>query len=388
MKVLQIGISGAVLVALASCSTLGSNGQSIDYGAAAKQVSTLDVPPDLTAPGIDDRYKIPQGKSDASGAADGVATYSDYSRGGVGKNAVTSAVLPDVEGVRLEREGTKYWLVVNDNAENVWSVVKAFWQEIGLVIKNEDLAAGVMETDWEENRAKIPKGAVRNVLGNLFGNAYSIGERDQYLTLLVSNKKKSERQKDGEVTEVHITHSGLVQVFSSDMSTFRWQSRANDPELEAIMLQRLMVRFGASEMQAASAVAATNPAATAAPISSTEPPGAVSLRELPDGSVTIVMKDAFDRAWRKVGLAIEDSGLAVEDKDRDKGVYFLRPVKIERSWWDRMKFWRGDPEAKKRYRIIVKDGGTACEISVADQDGANNAVTKQMIETLYKNANK
>jgi len=377
MKVLQIGISGALLVLLASCSTHGADGKRIDYGSAAKQAPALDIPPDLTAPGIDDRYKIPQGDSGT------VATYSDYSKGGNAQGQAAGRVLPDVNGVRLERDGTRHWLVVSDKAENVWSVVKAFWLEIGLVIKSEDQPAGVMETDWAENRAKIPQGAVRSVLGKVLDRVYSSGERDQYLTRL-------ERSKDGKSTEVHITHRGIAQVFSSDMTGSRWEPRGNDPEMEAVMLQRLMVRFGASEIRAAGEAAAISQAAAAsgaAAISTTEPAGAASLREISDGSVVMVMNDPFDRSWRKVGLAIEGSGLAVEDRDRDKGIYFLRPVKIERSWWDRMKFWKADP-AKKNYRVNVKDGGTACEVSVTEQDGANSSVTKQMIETIYKNINK
>ncbi|OFZ68167.1 MAG: NlpBDapX lipoprotein [Betaproteobacteria bacterium RBG_16_56_24] len=386
MKVLQIGISGAVLVILASCSTLGADGKRIDYGSGVKQAQALDVPPDLTVPGIDDRYKIPQGDSGT------VATYSDYSKGGNAQGQAAGRVLPDVKGVRMERDGTRHWLVVSDKTENVWSVVKAFWLEIGLVIKSEDQPAGVMETDWAENRAKIPQGAVRSVLGKVLDRVYSTGERDQYLTRLERGDEKllSGHPKDGKSTEVHITHRGIAQVFSSDMTGSRWVPRGNDPEMEAIMLQRLMVRFGASETQAASAVAAISPAAAAsgvATISTTEPAGTASLREISDGSVVMVMNDPFDRSWRKVGLAIEGSGLAIEDRDRDKGIYFLRPVKLERSWWDRMKFWKADP-AKKHYRVNVKDGGSACEVSVTDQDGANSSVTKQMIETLYKNINK
>ncbi len=373
MKVLQIGISGAVLVLLASCGTPGSGDKRIDYGAAAKQAPTLEVPPDLTVPGGEERYLAPQGEA--------VTSYSDYSKGGAAQGNVASAVLPEIQGVRLERNGTQRWLAVSDTAENVWSAVKAFWLEIGLAINSEDQAAGVMETDWAENRARIPQSAIRNVIGKVFDKAYSSGERDQYLTRL-------ERSQDGASTEVYITHRGLIQMYSPDMTISKWQTRANDPELEAIMLQRLMVRFGASEAQAAIAVAASAVAASGtAIVATTEPVGTASLREISDGSVIIVMNDPFDRAWRKVGLAIESSGLAVEDKDRDKGIYYLRPVKIERGWWDKLKFWKAAEDAKKLYRVYVKDGGAASVMSVTDQDGASSNVTRQMIETIYKNIN-
>ena len=385
MKVLQIGIFGAVLVWVASCSTTGAGDKYIDYGATNKQVSPLDVPPDLTTPDREERYLVPQ---DA-------ATRDNTARGNT-----AGVVLPEFQGVRLERSGTQRWLAVSDTPENVWPVVKAFWLEIGLVIASADPAAGVMETDWAENRAKIPQSAIRNVLGKVFDSAYSSGERDRYLTRL-------ERGRDGAITEVHITHRGLVQVYSPDMTTYKWVARANDPELEAVMLQRLMVRLGASEAQAASAVAATGstsgiptsgtptsdiptsgtPATGTLATGITEPTGTASLREISGNNVVIVINDSFDKAWRKAGLAIESSGLAVEDKDRNQGIYYLRPVKIERGWWEKLKFWKAAADAKKQYRVLVKESAAVHLVSVTDQDGASSSVTKQMIETMYKNIN-
>lgn len=161
------------------------------------------------------------------------------------------------------------------------------------------------------------------------------------------------------------------------------------------MLQRLMVRFGVSEAQATSAVAATDvmaasstvPASGAATISTTEPAGTASLREISGGDIIIVVNDPFDRAWRKAGLAIESAGLGVEDKDREKGVYFLRPVKVQSGWLEKLKFWKKSEQDGKGYHVNVRDGGTACEISVTDQDGASNKVTKQLTEAIYKNIN-
>ena len=369
MKVLKIGISGVVMILLASCSAISSD-KRIDYRAATVQVPKLEVPPDLTTPETDERYKVP-----ADGAT--VATYSDYSKGGATQSRGT--VLPELQGVHLARDGARRWLVVSDKPENVWPVVKAFWQETGLIVKSEEQAAGVMETDWAENRAKIPQSAVRNVLGKIFDSVYSSGERDQYLTRL-------ERSKDGLSTEVYISHRGIVQVYSEDMSTSKWQPRANDPELEAIMLQRLMVRFGASESQAASAVVATSVLAangTTAP----EPTGTASLREISGGNLVIVVNDAFDRSWRRVGLAIESAGLGVEDKDREKGTYFLSPIKIQSGWFDKLKFWKKTEQSGKNYRVNVKVVGAACEVSVSDQDGENSKVSKQMTEAIYKYIN-
>ena len=366
MKVLHIGISGIALASLIGCGSVGLDSKRVDYHSGAVQTPSLEVPPDLTTPSGDERYKVPQGDDET------VATYSGYNKGGAGavQNRGAGAVLPEIKNVRLERSGTQRWLVVSDKPENVWSVTKAFLQENGLTIKSEDQAAGVMETDWAENRAKIPQGGVRGVIGKVFDNIYSSGERDQYRVRL-------ERGKDGASTEVYLTHRGMEEVLSADGNTSKWQARANDPEMEAIMLQRLMVRFGGSETQAAVGTAAA---------SVSGPAGATILQKTSDGSKVIVVNDAFDRSWRLVGLAIERAGLTVEDKDRVKGVYFLRPVKAGSSWTDKLMFWKGS-ESSKRYRVIVKDGGAACEVSVTDQVSAQDNESIKILESIYKNIN-
>lgn len=377
MKVLHIGISSVVLASLVGCSAVGLGNKRVDYRAGAVQAPSLEVPPDLTTPARDERYKVPGSEGTS------VATYSDYSKGGATERpAVSSAVLPEVKGVHLERNGAQRWLVVNDKPENVWPVVKAFFQENGLSIASEDQAAGVMETDWAENRAKIPMGTIREAIGKVFDGLYSSGEKDQY-------RARLERGKDGSSTEVYITHRGMEEVLSADQNTSKWQPRANDPELEAIMLQKLMMRFGASEAQAGAAVSSAQmPGAPAAGSpAAVRGDGKASLQEIFDGSNIIVINDAFDRSWRRVGLAIERAGLPVEDKDRAKGVYYLKSVKAEKGWMDKLMFWTDDEEGARRYRVNVKDGGSACEVTVTDQDGTADDTSKKMIETIYKNIN-
>jgi outer membrane protein assembly factor BamC len=362
MKVLRVGISCAALVALVGCSSTGKSDDRFDYGAKAQQVPGLEVPPDLTMPRNDERFSIPQ----AEGAAS--ATFSDVSKGGIQNQA--DAVLPTLQWVRLERDGARRWLVVNDNADSVWPVVRAFWLEIGLTLSNEETSSGVMETQWAENLAPSAKdGQAGQTIA---------GTRDKYLTRL-------ERSKNGASTEVHITHRGIAEEVSATGS--RWKARASDTELEAAMLQRLMMRLGASKAEADRALAAASVAAAASPKiadSNTEPAGTASLRRIEGGDVIVVVNDPFDRAWRKVGLALDDASLAVEDRDREKGIYYLRPIRVERSWYS----LKSDEDTDRQYRVNVKDGGKTCEVTITDQDGASNKAAKQMLEALYKNINK
>lgn len=368
MKILHVGISSVALASLVGCGAMGLGNKHIDYRAGAQHVPSLEVPPDLTVPETDDRYKV------AGAESESVLTYSAYAKGETtSPSRSVSAVLPAVKGVSVEREGTQRWLKVVDKAENVWPVVKAFLGETGLSIQSEDQAAGLIETEWAENRAKIPQGTIRSVIGKVFDNMYSSGERDQYHIRL-------ERSKDGLSTEVHVTHHGKEEVLDADKNSSKWQSRPNDPELEAELLQRLMVRFGGTPVQAATAVAPGAAATTAST-------GAANLLQVFDGSSVIVISDAFDKSWRRVGLAIERAGYVVEDKDREKGVYFLRAVQVEKGWMDKMQFWKDDEDASLRYRVNVKDGGASCEVSVTDQNGVSSDASKQRLEAIYKNIN-
>jgi outer membrane protein assembly factor BamC len=78
----------------------------------------------------------------------------------------------------------------------------------------------------------------------------------------------------------------------------------------------------------------------------------------------VVVDDAFDRAWRRTGLALDRSGLVVVDRNRASGTYFVRPAKSETEkvdeggFWSSLAFWR-DKEGKTAaeqpgYRIVVQ----------------------------------
>ena len=373
MKVIQIGFLCSTLIALTGCSTLGSDGKRIDYGAEAKQLPSLEVPPDLTIPGSDDRFRIPQGDGSSS------TTYSNYRNEG-SKNQI-AAVLPELEWVHIEREGRQRWLVVKDNPDNVWPVVKAFFQELGLAIRSEEPAAGVMETEWARNLALPSSKGKSNQISQTFDDARTAKIRDRYIARL-------ERIQNGASTSIYITHKGIKEVVSLNGRNIKWEARPDEPEFSAIMLQRLMIRLGAGELQAALTLIKSSeaPITTPANIPDTniEPIGTASLHEVSNDTIVILINNKFDRSWRKVGLAIENSALAVEDLNREKGIYYLKPIKLEQSWLDSLKFWESNEDTDEQYRVNVKNNGATCKVTVTNQDGSSNTASKQMLEALYE----
>lgn len=348
MKASKFTVLTLMACALAACSSTGDEqkNKQFYYKAAAVKVRPLEVPPDLTIPASNDRYGIP-------GSNEEGVRYSDFSRGGA---KAGSDVLPEARNVRLVRNGNQRWLEVNDKAENIWPLVKAFWQENGLTIKVDNMQAGIIETDWAENRAKVSMQGLDNVLGGALEGLYSPPERDQYRTLL-------ERRRDGKVTEITIQHSGQQQVQSSRQTAYKWVNRPVDAELESTMLQLLVAKLNVSSPAVTSVQA---PAALQV---------AVKLQTRTDGSKSIQLNEPFDKSWRKVSLALEQAGMALEDKDRSKGIFFLRAA-------------RNGADKADAYQINVRESGTGCEVSSSNAKGASTPETQRIIDTLYQQLSK
>ena len=283
----------------------------VDYksqGQAAKADGTaqLEVPPDLTQPTANDRYRIP-----GDGSARRVESVSEQAQRPRTAAVPTNTVLPDVKGMSIERGGSQRWLVVGGKPDQHWQSIKEFWQELGFVISIERPEAGVMETDWAENRAKIGTDFLRNTIGKVVDSLYSTPERDKFRTRLEVNANGQ--------TEIYISHRGMIEIYKNEAREQTvWQPRPADPELEAEFLRRLMVRLGNDEAAAKPVAAGGN----ALGAGSREPERAKLVKE---GQYTqVVVDDSFDRAWRRVGLALDRVGFTVEDRDRSKGLFFVR----------------------------------------------------------------
>lgn len=367
--------AAALALLVAGCSSTDGflDGASrIEYKSAQK-LQPLDVPPDLTSPARDDRYKVPDAGRSATTLSGYEAGRAQQVRPGL------TSLLPSVDGARVERAGDQRWLVVNEPPDKLWPVVKAFWQENGFLIAREIPEAGVIETEWAENRAKIPDSWVRRTLGSIFESLHSSGERDKY-------RARLERAPGGG-TEIYISHRGLAEVFvSEDRTQTAWQPRPSDPELEAEFLRRLLVRLGTPEGEARVRVVNAQPA-----------PQRATLKKGLDGAELLEVLEPFDRAWRRVGLALDRVGFTVEDRDRQKGVYFVRYAdpqteiagKKDEGLLGRLAFWRSDEKPKvkaEQYRVAVTAADEASRVQVLDKNGAteSSATASRILSLLHE----
>nr|WP_223470893.1 outer membrane protein assembly factor BamC [Massilia soli] len=344
------------MASLTGCGMISSviEPDKVDYR-GAKKAQPLDVPPDLTQLQKDNRYAIPDGR--------GVATASGFQQ----QRGVPGAAMPVASGeqvgplntsdMRVERIGSQRWLVVKQTPEQLWPQLKQFWADNGFTVVSESAAGGTMETDWVENNAKIPQGIIRDTLGRVFKSLYSTGERDKFRTRL-------ERAADGS-TEIYISHRGMEEVFvGSQKETTTWTGRPNDPGLEAQFLGKLMATLSGTPDAKQAETAVQN--AVVAPQHAKLVGDAVEVDE------------GFDRAWRRVGLALDRVGFTVEDRDRVQGVYFVRYVdpdlEVKRGFLSKLlSFGSSDDKAKEaqRYRILVKSeqGASVSMVTVQNNDG-------------------
>jgi outer membrane protein assembly factor BamC len=382
-------ITAVALAALLAtgCSTVDRtlNGDRIDYRSQAGKTAPLDVPPDLTQLQRDTRYAPQQNGGTVSASA-----YQAPVASGSAPAAAPSSVAPQQVGeVRVQRSGEVRYLVTSQTPEQLWPQLRSFWQDRGFNLALDSAQTGVMETDWAEDRSKLPQDIIRSTLGRVIDNLYSTGIRDKFRT-------RVERTPQG--TEIYISHRRMEEVLTGQQREQTvWTPRPADPQLEAEMLSRLMVQLGQKEeaARAAVAAAAATPAAAGSPGAIAAPRARVLAGQ---PAAALQLDEPFDRAWRRVGLALDRSGFTVEDRDRKAGVYFVRYAETaqrnadkttEKGMLSRMFGWFGKSDDKnaatlERYRITVQEQGAASVVSVLNNQGApdNGAVAQRIVGLL------
>ena len=335
----------AAALSLSGCSVL--DGSKVDYKSASKPTK-LEVPPDLTQLSKETRYAVVTGAVSAAGS-----TSADAAKGTVD---IAPLALGDI---RMERDGNQRWLVIKRAPEALWGPLKDFWQENGFPLESELPDVGILETQWVENKARIPQDFVRSALSKVFDNLYSSPERRKF-------RARLERNAMGE-TEIFISYRSLIEVYTSERSnTTSWQLGPTDSETEAELLGLLMRKLGASTVQAN-----TNTESVVVK------PAAVMV----NGDAVdayIQLNETFDRAWRRVGLTLDRSGFTVEDRDRSKGLYFVRYAykapEADNSILKKIMNFKWGGESKEasaiKYQIEIKSAGTQSSVKVMDNKGA------------------
>lgn len=292
------------LISMTACSGNKKDLPKLDYQTQTRKIVKLEVPPDLTNPDQGNLYQVPAGS--------GAVRASDLSRRtSATQQAANSEVLKSVKGVRLERDGNQRWVEVQGKSPaEIWPLLKAFWQENGFDIKSEEPGIGQMETEWAENRAKIPQDGLRRLLDKVgLGGIYSTSERDKFIIRI-------EQSKNG-TTDVFFAHKGMKEVYADkNKDTTTWQPAANDPNLEAAFLARFMQYMGVDQQQAENALSQS-----VAKRSGNE------LARI-DGNTLLVSGD-YGRNWRRTALALDRIGLNVLGQNIERHAFLVQQAPNE-----------------------------------------------------------
>jgi outer membrane protein assembly factor BamC len=353
-------------VLLSGCESMSFNlGKKIDYKSAGS-APALEVPPDLTTPNYDDRYQ----SATASGAVAARATPRP------------SEVLPANPDARVARAGSERWLVVKASPEAAWNTLRDFWGKNGFVLAVEQPALGIMETDWAETRVDKPQGWLQQFANKYVSFATDTYKRDKFRTRI-------ERGSEPGTVEIYISHRGSEQVpmkygQGGAPEDWNWMPSPPNPQLEAEFLEKLMVALGTPEPAAVQALAADS-----------KTPERARIDKGTDG-VRLVVDDTFDRAWRRVGLALDRTGFTVVDRDRSKGLYFVRYANPElekkkpEGWLadtlTKMQFWKtAPPEKPEQYRVVVTQADPRSVVTVQDPNGVvDRTANSEKILALLK----
>lgn len=368
LKFLNVAaLSGLILVS--GCAQMRSvleGDNSVDYKSVV-MTDPLSIPPDMTQAASDPRYRAPAG---------GTTTFNQFQQAGQqaaakGATAAQSAVLPTRSDMRVLRDGDLRWLSIDMSADKVFSLAADFWSENGFTLDVTDPKAGLLVTNWAENRAKIPESWIRQLLGSVLQGLWDSGTRDKFRTRI---------ERAGNRTEVYISHQHMDEIATgSDGTDIRWVRGKEDPGLNAAMLARMMVFMGedvdGARKKMAQAVA--NP----------QSPKVVT--PATDQSVLIISEN-FDRAWRRVGVALDSGGFAVDDRDRSAGDYYVRYVdsdtgikREDPNFLSRL-FGAKDPGKAPTYRIHLDSRGNQTEVTVLNEKGVRDesATAKRLLAVL------
>lgn len=354
---------------MTGCTFLGINfdDEKVKYETSNSRAN-LEVPPDLTPVKNEGRFDVPA----RSGAVSANAEAARQAAAAAGQQDPSSSVIvPETVVVKVMREGGDRWLRVNATPEQLWPVVQDFWPSVGLIVRRQDAKTGYMETEWAENKAKLPQDIIRRTIGKVLDFAYSTGEQDQYRTRI-------ERNDDG-TTDIFITHRSMVEVVTgSQNDSTVWQPGPTDPTMEAEMLQRLALRIEGEFNPKLNAKAEEARAEAVHEALQPQPvPSKVHLLKNEAGAVeSLTLAEPFDRAWRTVGLVIDRMGFELVDRDRAAGYYLVRYLDPEYEQKEKEKqgfftnlFGSDKAIEPPQYRIHLADNGAATGITVQSEEG-------------------
>ena len=335
----------------------------------SSRAKKLEVPPDLSEIESNSTFNVP-------GEARSYKEYLDLEeKNAMNPNLPKTKVIANPDGMRIIKSGNLRWLVVKKDPDTIWPHVKTFWEDLGFRVLVANKRTGIIETEWmdtEDIKLDRDKG-VLSTFDKWLDSLSGFGDKRKFRT-------RVEFGEDGE-TEIYISqrsaeaaadqHSRILSSRQSDYNastiykieeyksadnnekeknkiSISEQREKDDYEIDSELLTRLMIKLGASDLEAKEKVA--------------KPELIIKSELIADSNdVYIKMNDPYDRAWRRLGLALDIIGFVTEDKDRSEGIYFVRFSQTDlpkekdsndEGLLDSLIFWDHDKKDKDKSKEV------------------------------------
>ena len=334
-----------------------------DYVSSSK-ARKLEIPPDLSEIETQDNYEVP-------GEARSYKNYKDKKNNT--KPSKVVKVVQDPDGMKIIKSGNLRWLFVDKDPDTLWPYIQDFWEEeMGFKVKVANKRTGVLETEWistadlstssssrldkwldsmsgfadkRKFRTRLELGSQNGTTEIFLSHRSSFAGADQH------NKIKENRGDTWDIEKIFTIPEYVSDEEDSRSNTAKSeQMKVEDYEINSEILRRLMIKLGATDFDAKEKI---------------ERPQEIVKAELinTEQGKFIQMNDPYDRAWRRLSLALDMIGFITEDRDRSKGIFYVKYKDIElpameerekdKGLIDSLLFWRDEDEAEKEK---LKDG--------------------------------
>lgn len=363
IKQSKIIIAICSIFLLSGCSSIDT--QAEFSSATPRSSSDLVVPPGLTAPEVNSNYKMLSNNPGETGYE-----------------------LNKIKDMQITQAGSERWLVVkNKSVDQVWPMMLAYLNQMGLVTKYQNKSVGLIQTDWATRNNNVPQTVIRGFFSWVgWGNMYSMPSQYMFRVNLWQNESD---------TQVFVTDYQMNEVYSncsqphnssvepSDNERTKWVAMPPNPQLELEFLLNFMAFSGLPNNEVKKIVTKFTAESATLPV----------MAQLQ--GTQLVLFDQFDRAWWRTGLALERSGLGVTDKNRSEGIYYVYPLQSQIDNPDPgfLARWFGNdsnnlqlPKAKYIVKLTTSNNQTILTMSLApgatDKDFASNQ--KKYLNALLK----
>ena len=328
-----------------------------------KSVTSLEIPPDLTSPEMQNAFRLSEFVSDVK------ENYVDFSNDSQDK----VKVLTNPVGIIVKKYGQMRWLEIDKSPEEVWILAREFLKSQGFSLEKDNKKTGILETNFLENRPDIPEtslGFIRSLLGRALDQQYTFASVDKY-------RIRIEPLENSTKTSLFISLTSLEEMIDPRIDDPQrygetaWKYREKDLILETEMLYRLMVYLGGDDAKAKILEAKDEKNVNATVMDSI------------NGYAKLVFNlDTLD-TWDRMSWAIDQNNIDIEDKDiKEKAFYIVSVRTADKGIMSRLF---GDEPLKKTFQLVLKSTGPrTTEVYFNDISEKNETETKEYSYDLFK----